>query len=101
MRSRLEALVKDAEIEPNPIRRLNRFQYNYTVRDLFQLDRDLFVLAEKLIHREDNYLKVSETAKQSQHLPDRVRVLPASLHQQPVLEGEAFSQRSASRAWVR
>ena len=87
MRSRLEALVKNAEIEPNPIRRLNRFQYNYTVRDLFQLDRDLFVLAEKLIHREDNYLKVSETAKQSQHLPDRVRVLPASLHQQPVLEG--------------
>ena len=46
-----------------------------------------FVLAEKLIHREDNYLEVSETAKQSQHLPDRVRVLPASLHQQPVLEG--------------
>ena len=38
------------------MRRLNRFQYNNTVRDLFQLNRDVFALPEKLMTRHSNYL---------------------------------------------
>ena len=40
----------------NPPRRLNRFQYNNAVRDLFQLNRDVFALSEKLMTRETIYL---------------------------------------------
>ncbi len=40
----------------NPPRRLNRFQYNYTVRDLFRLNRDVFALSEKLMTRQTIYL---------------------------------------------
>lgn len=38
------------------MRRLNRFQYNNTVRDLFQMNRDVFALPEKLMTRHSNYL---------------------------------------------
>ena len=38
------------------IRRLNRFQYSNTVKDLFQLKLDVFGLSEKLMTRHDNYL---------------------------------------------
>ena len=34
------------------VRRLNRSQYNYAVRDLFELDRDVFVLRENLLQHE-------------------------------------------------
>ena len=43
-------------IKRNPPRRLNRFQYNNAVRDLFQLNRDVFALSEKLLTRETIYL---------------------------------------------
>ena len=41
------------------VRRLNRFQYNYAVRDLFQLNRDVFSLPERLIYRDSTYEDVS------------------------------------------
>ena len=86
MRSRLEALVKDAEIEPNPIRRLNRFQYNYTVRDLFPTSGPF--CSRGKTHSPRRQLSGGFRNSQSNAAsPDRVRVLPASLHQQPVLEG--------------
>ena len=51
----------------NPPRRLNRFQYNYTVRDLFQLNRDVFGLSEKLMTRQTIYLNAPK-------MPDRINV---------------------------
>lgn len=48
-----------------PVRRLNRFQYNNTVRDLFQLNRDVFALPEKLMTRHSNYLHSSKAMPQT------------------------------------
>jgi hypothetical protein len=39
-----------------PPRRLNRFQYNNSVKDLFALNKDVFWLPEKLMTRHGNYL---------------------------------------------
>jgi len=38
-----------------PIRRMNRFQYNNAVVDLFELDRDIFSLPERLMRRRMDY----------------------------------------------
>jgi len=48
-----------------PPRRLNRFQYNNSVRDLFTLNKDIFWLPEKLMTRHGNYL----TGKQGKMPP--------------------------------
>jgi hypothetical protein len=62
-------------VERGRIRRLNRFQYNNSIRDLFQLNRDVFALPEKLMTRHGhNYLHVK-----SAKMPDRVEVACASL----------------------
>ena len=57
------------EVRQAEVRRLNRFQYNYAVRDLFQLNRDVFSLPERLIHREAPYEDLSEGK-----MPDKVLV---------------------------
>ena len=49
--------------------RLNRFQYNNTIKDLFELKSDVFSLPEKLITRHDPYLTSDRGV-----MPDRVRV---------------------------
>ncbi|MDE0737329.1 MAG: DUF1592 domain-containing protein, partial [Pirellulaceae bacterium] len=59
------------------IRRLNRFQYNNTVKDLFQLKQDLFGLPEKLMTRYDNYLH-----RGMNKMPDVVQVASHSLKPQ-------------------
>ena len=43
----LKQILKTQAFEPTPIRRMNRFQYNNAVRDLFELNRDVFALSEK------------------------------------------------------
>ncbi|MBP62680.1 MAG: hypothetical protein CMJ62_14265 [Planctomycetaceae bacterium] len=63
-----------------PVRRLNRFQYNNTVRDLFQLDRDVFALPEKLMTRHSNYLH-SQNA-----MPPTLQVASHALQPLPGLE---------------
>ena len=65
-----------------PIRRLNRFQYNNCVRDLFELDRDVFQLSEKLMTRYGNWLTDS-----SRVMPDRVEVECRSLREEGGLRG--------------
>ncbi len=57
-----------------PVRRLNRFQYNNAVRDLFQLNRNVFSLPEKLMTRHSNYLATNDG-----RMPDRVSVESHSL----------------------
>jgi hypothetical protein len=56
------------------IRRLNRFQYNNTVKELFQLKLDVFKLPEKLMTRRGNYLHKNTGA-----MPKRVKVASHSL----------------------
>ena len=54
--------------------RLNRFQYNNVVRDLFRLNKDVFELPEKMMTRHQNYLLTNE-----RKIPDQVRVACHSL----------------------
>ena len=51
------------------VARLNRFQYNNTVRDLFKLNIDIFALPEKLMTRHSPYL-----TGDSEAMPDQVQV---------------------------
>jgi hypothetical protein len=80
----LKAMLRQAtsgkERTPQPLRRLNRFQYNNSVKDLFQLNREVFALPEKLMTRHDNYLRAA-----TQKMPDQVRVVSRSLNPEPGL----------------
>ena len=74
------------QVAESQFRRLNRFQYNNAVRDLFQLKRDVFALPEKLMTRHDGY--VSPGCSQ---MPDRVTVASHALNPQAGLrEVNAF-----------
>ena len=73
--------------ETVPISRLNRFQYNYTVRDLFQLSRDVFPLPEKLIDRHAAYRDALAGTHLHRQLPDDIRLLNSDLRQKEVLTG--------------
>ncbi|WP_068136110.1 DUF1588 domain-containing protein [Roseimaritima ulvae] len=70
-----------------PVRRLNRFQYNNTVRDLFQLDRDVFALPEKLMTRHHNYLHERDPQAAAHPMPSSVQVASHSLQPLPGLTG--------------
>ncbi|MFT5467229.1 MAG: hypothetical protein ACI8UO_002333 [Verrucomicrobiales bacterium] len=81
-----ESAANDPAVAELPLRRLNRFQYNNSVRDLFQLNRDVFALPEKLMTRRNNYL-----LRAADKLPDTVQVSCESLDPAPGLtDVEAF-----------
>lgn len=67
---------------PARLHRLTRPQYNYAVRDLFRLNRDVFELPEKLMTRRDRHVP-SATGK----MPERVRVASLALNPEPGLAG--------------
>ena len=73
LKSELRAATANAKGGHIPIRRLNRFQYNNAVRDLFQLNRDVFLLPEKLMTRQTIYLNAPK-------MPDRVNVRSLTLN---------------------
>ncbi len=75
LKTMLREALTGKERSPQPIRRLNRFQYNNSVKDLFQLKLDVFELPEKLMTRQDDYLQ-SKSGK----MPDKVRVASLSLN---------------------
>jgi mono/diheme cytochrome c family protein len=52
-----------------PIRRMNRFQYNNAVQDLFQLNADVFALPERMMREHGTYFR-PDTGK----MPDNVKV---------------------------
>lgn len=58
------------------VRRLNRFQYNNAVRDLFEMNRDIFQLQEKMMTRHNNYVRNG-----LDRIPDKVDVSCESLKQ--------------------
>jgi len=76
LKGMLSASTVDAPAARNPISRLNRFQYNNAIGDLFQLKSNVFFLPEKLMTRHDNYLASSPIS-----LPDRVDVACHSLEE--------------------
>jgi len=80
----LKSLLRDAtqgQVRPAPpARRLNRFQYNNSVKDLFQLRQNVFELPETLMTRTSDYL-----ARPGQTMPDQVDVECQSLKPSPGL----------------
>lgn len=85
----LRRLLRDAasrtDRPSSRLRRLTRFQYNNVVRDLFQLDRDIFPLSEKLLTRLDPYLQPGPGGRRSERMPDTVRVVCKALQPAPGL----------------
>jgi hypothetical protein len=59
----------DGEVADIRVRRLNRFQYNNSLRDLFQLKKDVFLLPEKTMTRHGNYY-----ARPTGKMPPKVSV---------------------------
>jgi len=72
----LRETVSDQQTPHTKLRRLNRFQYNHTIKDLFQLDRDVFNLSEKLMTRQSDYLRANQGT-----MPEHVRVVCLSLRE--------------------
>ena len=62
-----QAVVGAKQDKPR-LSRLNRFQYNNSLKDLFRIRTDVFELSEKMMTRLDNYLLSAD-----QKIPDRVR----------------------------
>ena len=82
LKSLLQQSAKNHKIKDVVFKRLNRFQYNNTVKDLFKMKRDAFHLPEKLMTRRTNYL-IDNNAK----MPNSVDVYNASLKRIAVLRG--------------
>jgi len=74
LRAMLLESTSGTEVKRAGIRRLNRFQYNNCVKDLFQLKGDVFGLPEKLMTRYGNYLNTG-----AGRMPDKVEVACLSL----------------------
>ena len=73
LKAMLRTAASGQAAKRNPPRRLNRFQYNNAVRDLFQLNRNVFALSEKLMTRETIYLNAPK-------MPDRVNARSHALN---------------------
>ena len=82
LKTMLREAALTSEAHRIQIRRLNRFQYNNSVKDLFQLKLDVFKLPEKLMTRYGNYLH-----PKSEEMPDRVNVASHSLNPKAGLTG--------------
>lgn len=76
LKSLLSQSAAKAGTPQTGLRRLNRYQYNNAVRDLFQLRRDVFSLPEKLMTRNGEYLR-------SDKMPDKVNVSCLALRPAP------------------
>ena len=85
LKTLLREAVSNAQPPRHALNRLNRFQYNNTVRDLLQLDRDVFALSEKLMTRYDDYLAPPQDISHQRKLPESVRVASHSLAPLPGL----------------
>jgi hypothetical protein len=51
------AITTQVEPVPTPMRRMNRFQYNNSVQDLFELDVEVFTLPERMLREYGDYFK--------------------------------------------
>ena len=68
LRSLLRAAAESSSVLPRtPIRRMNRFQYANAVQDLFDLDREVFALPERMV-RDYGYFR-----PESGRMPDELK----------------------------
>lgn len=67
----------ESAVMSDGVARLNRFQYNNTIKDLFELKIDVFALPEKLMTRHEPYLTGGNGV-----MPERVRVESLALRPQ-------------------
>jgi hypothetical protein len=74
------ALAKNGTFPRTPIRRMNRFQYNNAVKDLFALNVEVFSLPEKMMRRYDYF--DPELGK----MPDTVQVGSRPLGKSQMIE---------------
>lgn len=75
------AIARQPAPTRTPIRRLNRFQYNNAVQDLFRLNVVVFPLPERMMREHDGYFQ-PQTGK----MPDTVRVGSRPLGKSQLIE---------------
>ena len=80
------AIATQAEAIPTPIRRMNRFQYNNSVQDLFELDVEVFTLPERMLREHGDYFK-PQTGSMPSSLKVGSRPLGKSQMIEPRLSG--------------
>ena len=71
------AISSQTELPRAPIRRMNRFQYNNAVRDLFQLNVEVFPLPERMLREYGDYFQ-PQTGKMPEKLTAGCRPLGKS-----------------------
>lgn len=76
------AVASREELPGTPIRRMNRFQYNNAVRDLFQLKVVVFPLPERMMREHGNYFQ-PQTGK----MPDKLNAGSRPLGKSQLIEG--------------
>ncbi|MDE0865544.1 MAG: DUF1592 domain-containing protein [Rubripirellula sp.] len=82
LRRQLElAVAQQDRLELAEIRRMNRFQYNNAVKDLFQLQSIVFTLPERMMREHGNYFKPA-----SGKMPDDVKVGSRPLGKSQMIE---------------
>ena len=82
LRQQLElAVAQHPSVELAEIRRMNRFQYNNAVKDLFQLKSIVFTLPERMMREHGNYFKPA-----SGKMPDNVKVGSRPLGKSQMIE---------------
>ncbi len=88
LRSLLHAAAASRRVLPRtPIRRMNRFQYANAVQDLFDLDREVFALPERMV-RDYGYFQ-----PESGRLPDQLKA-----GSRPLGKSQLIGQRLAGVA---
>ncbi|HIG30394.1 MAG TPA: DUF1588 domain-containing protein [Verrucomicrobiales bacterium] len=86
LKKMLREAATEFEVKDVRLRRLNRFQYNNSLRDLFDVDKDIFGMPEKMMTRYGNYL-----TKNQGKMPDEVNVACLTLRSPPGFKNvEAF-----------
>ncbi|BCX49035.1 hypothetical protein HAHE_29430 [Haloferula helveola] len=76
-----ESLAETKVYPRTPIRRMNRFQYNNAVVDLFRLNREVFSLPEKMMREHDGYFQPA-----TGRVPDVVKVGSRPLGKSQLIE---------------
>ena len=76
-----ETLASDRRASRPTLRRMNRFQYNNAVQDLFQLKVEVFPLPERMMREHGNYFQ-----PQTGRMPDEVTVGSRPLGKSQLIE---------------
>jgi len=75
------AAATNKEFAATPIRRMNRFQYNNAVQDLFQLNVSVFALPERMMRDRSGYFRA-----EMKKMPDSVTVSSRQLGKSALIE---------------